>query len=85
VDTSGVMVEYEVAPLSSADLYLAGGDAPASHSCREPATRTGSRVAIATTRGRLPLTPSAAAGKRTTHNLGDELPQSSIRARRRIG
>src|SRR5437016_5813660 len=77
--------KYEVAPRSSADPSLAGGDAPASRSCRRPATRTGSRVASATAEGRLPLTPPADAGTSTEENLSDELSQSSIRARWRIG
>ena len=61
VDTSGVVAEYEVAPLSSTDLSLAGRDAPASPAAMRPQRGT------------------------TTSTLGDELPQSSIRAQRRIG
>jgi hypothetical protein len=38
-----LMVEYEVAPQSSADLYLSR--CAASRSCHTLATRTGSRVA----------------------------------------
>ena len=38
VDTSGEMAEYEVAPLSSADLFL-GRDASASRRCTAPQWR----------------------------------------------
>ena len=53
VDTSGVMAEYEVAPRSSADLYLAMRQHRVT--AETAATRTGSRVASATAGGRVAL------------------------------